>query len=204
MTTTSSDQPSPSPDAPVAGPAGNGALVPEFVPLPLADADAQQEHDVWWGAYDGRAMLPSFLVCGLLTLGVVAGTWAWYLLFGGNAQDMRYSAYRLVGPVWLIQLARWLYRVAGLNYRLTSRHLFRTRSFFFPHTEAVPLAEVTRVTVEQTPWEGRFHLGTIRLVRDRKDLPPVLLEGVRHPERVADEIRHWVQKAGTRTANVRA
>lgn len=195
MTTASSDQPVLPRDSPAARPPEGGAPSSDgVVPPSLADADARQEHDVWLGSYAGRTMLPSLLLCGLLTLGVVAGTWSWYLLFGkGNV--MRYTAYGLVGPVWLLQLSRWLYRVTGINYRLTSRRLFRLRGFLYPPDEAVQLADVTQVAVVQTPWECRFHIGTIRLLREREGLPPMLLEGVRQPDRVAAEIRHWAQKA---------
>jgi hypothetical protein len=161
--------------------------------MTLADADAHQEHDVWWGSYSGRAMLPSFLVCAVLTLGIVVGAWCWYRMFG-NGDAMRYTAYGLVGPVWLFQLLRWLYRVTCLNYRLTSRRMFRTRGFLYPPDEAVQLVDVNRVTVEQTPWERKLKIGSIRLMRDRKGVPPMELKGVRHPEWVAAEIQHWAQR----------
>lgn len=156
---------------------------------PLSEDDTLQEHDVWWGSYAGSAMVPSFVLCGVVTASIVLLTGSGYLLFGLGGKEMRYTAYALIAPLWLFQFLRWLYRVGSFNYRLTSRRLFRSRGFLYPVEEAVLLADVTQVVVEQTLWERRFRIGSVRIFREKKGLPSLVLEGVREPERIAVEIQ---------------
>src|SRR5262249_34207857 len=117
------------------------------------------------------------------------------LLFELNGKETRYIVYALVAPLWLFQFLRWLYRVASFNYRLTSRRLFRSRGFLYPAEEAVQLADVTFVVVEQAFWERWFRVGDVGILREKKGLPSVLLEGVRDPERIAAEIQTRARSA---------
>lgn len=162
---------------------------------PLTEADTLQEHDVWWGSYASSAMLPSLVLCGGLTIGIATLAGLGSLLFGLDGKEMRYSAYALIAPLWLLQFLRWLYRVAWFNYRLTSRRLFRSRGVLYPIEEAVQLADVTQVVVEQSLWERRFRVGSVRILREKKGLPSLLLLGVREPERIAAEIQTWARSA---------
>src|SRR5438105_3609664 len=83
---------------------------------PVADpaqkpaADVGEELDVWWGSYAGRAMVPGFVACGLLTLVIAAGAWYWWDVYQAHPRVARYSAYTLGTLVWGIQLLRWGYR----------------------------------------------------------------------------------------------
>src|SRR5436190_23066459 len=41
-------------------------------------ADENQETDIWWGAYAGRTMIPSFVICALLTGLLVWCVWIFW------------------------------------------------------------------------------------------------------------------------------
>jgi membrane protein YdbS with pleckstrin-like domain len=144
----------------------------------------EQERDVWWGAYSSRAMLPSLLVCILWTVGVV--TLAWFHAWIGLSWDTaRFLSYGLVAAVWLAQTVRWLYRIAGYTYRLTTRRLFVSQGLLYPPEPAIDLAQIHGVRAEQSPWEHVLGVGQVRIIRGNSTQPPMVLLGVQHPARIA-------------------
>lgn len=153
-----------------------------------------QEVDVWWGSYSGRTMLPSFGVCGLLTL-AIAGV-SLYLVWGKDYHStlVRYAAYLAVGVIWGLQLGRWAYRTVSINYRLTNRCLFRDRGFRHPSAGQVALAQVREVRVEEGSRLERFlGIGRVRVVGGN-GAEVLMLEGVYDPEGAANTIRKQVEQ----------
>ena len=111
--------------------------------------DETQEVDIWWGAYAGRTMWPSFVVCALLTLAIGVAAFGWWQLNPKHPHLVRYTGYWLAGMIWSAQLLRWGYRTLSINYRLTSRRLFRDRGFHNPAAGRVDLSNVAAVEVER-------------------------------------------------------
>jgi hypothetical protein len=166
--------------------------------LPDADPDEDQEADVWWGAYAGRTMLPSFVACGLLALGIAFA--AWYVARTDPALPFppRYAAYSLIALVWLVQLLRCGYRTVTINYRLTTRRLFWDRGFRNPSL-AVDLSRIKSVTVQPArPFERALGIGRLRI--DVADADPLVLDGVHQPEAVAERLRATAAAAHRRAS----
>jgi hypothetical protein len=177
----SAEKPPPAPNEP---PPSNAAS-PETRSLEGND----QERDVWWGAYAGRTMVPSFLLGVLLTLLIAGGAVFLWLRYGLAPLPVRYSAYALISSVWLCQLIRWGYRIAVLTYRLTTRRLFLEWSFFHRPVVVIDLRHISQVVVERTVWDRWTGVGRVRIVTSDHS---VVLEGVRQPEHVAAMIRVWM------------
>jgi hypothetical protein len=176
------------------------AAKPETPAAPPAPAEARdraaadpalpEEVDVWWGSYSGRTMMPSLLVCLLLT-GAIA--WAsWYYL---PARLVRLTIFGLVGAVWLAQTVRWAYRIFGFNYRLTTRRLFRDRGFLYTDAAQAELTGIAQVVVESTWYERLVGVGDVRVLLEDRNRPPLVLEGVRDPEHVANQVQALVKQA---------
>ena len=200
-----------------AGPAASWRVAADDVPAPqpaaspqggkvadgdkVADPDDGQEVDVWWGCYAARTMLPSFAVCGVLT--VLIGVGAWYLWWHDHVDPLvaRYGAYALVAGVWFCQFVRGGYRAVLLNYRLTTRRLFLERWFLHSPFTAIDLRRVATVVVERTPLERRLNVGTIRLLDEGAPSPLAILRGVYQPEVVAAEIRARALRARARAGS---
>ncbi len=151
-------------------------------------ADDQQETDVWWGAYAGRTMLPSFVLCGLITV-VVIVVWLTWVEYHLSELTARYTAYAVIGPLWLLQLGRWLYHILTQTYRLTTRRLYIERTFFHVPARVVDLRQVSEVAVEATALERRLKVGRVRLRTEDPQQPDVPLEGVYDPQQIARQIR---------------
>lgn len=164
------------------------------------DVDANQETDVWWGAYAGRTMIPSFVICALLTGLLVFGVWIIWPKNEDRPYLERYTTYILVGAVWLFQLVRWGYRIVGINYRLTNRRLFCQRGFYTLIT-AIDLASIATVRIERDALEGYLKVGRLRIVPVDNGKPPILLEGVYNPDQIAALIMNQVQQARAGSAH---
>jgi hypothetical protein len=188
MGSVSSDKPVPDRNDP---PALEAVPTP---PAPAAAGDKAQEVDVWWGACSSRALLPGFLLSGLL-VGVVAGV-GWYLRAwrGWDSYLVRYTGYALVAAILAVQLTRWVYRVLTFNYRLTTCRLLLERNFLSSGRGEVELKRVAQVLVVRDTLERLLGVGRIRVVVDDDRLPSLVLQGVHHAEHLAVEIRRQVAR----------
>jgi membrane protein YdbS with pleckstrin-like domain len=156
-------------------------------------APATEESDVWWGSYAGRAMLPGFLVCLVLTILLLALDW--YLESRRSRSDLLSSAFlSLAGAIWLFQGTRWLYRILAINYRLTNRRLMYTQGFNLPETWAIDLAHITEVSVKRGPLERLLGVGRITIQVKDADSSRFVLDGVLAPEHVARTLRRRVRQ----------
>lgn len=152
---------------------------------------ASEEVDVWWGGYSGWAMLPSFVICALLTLAAVSGGYLLWTDYGQRPAVVRDEFYVVTGLLWLVQLLRWTHPVVGITYRLTTRRLFCGEGFLYPRRPHVELTEIGAVLVEQTAVERWLGIGRLRVVASRA----ILLPGVRDPHRIAAIIGHCAERA---------
>jgi hypothetical protein len=162
-------------------------------PAPLRTSAAEpnvQEVDRWWGSYSPWTMMPSMLVCIALT-GLIAWA-AWLRLPRGLAQV---TIVGLAGAVWLFQIIRWCYRVFGYNYRMTSRRLYCSKGVFLTRVQTIHLADVALVQVKFAGHGKMLDVGKIIVRVDDAAQPPLVLDGVRSPERMAERIRELVHKA---------
>jgi membrane protein YdbS with pleckstrin-like domain len=159
----------------------------------------REEIDIWWGSYAGRAMLPGFMLCLLVTVLLLALDW--YLGFRHLRTYLISSAIlSLAGAVWLFEGTRWFYRMIAVNYRLTNRRLLYTRGFKVPDNWTVELARVAQVSVLRSPLERLLGIGRISIQVYDSSLPPLILEAVLAPERVARTIRRRARQAQAQTA----
>jgi hypothetical protein len=154
------------------------------VPLPA------EEVDVWWGGYSSRTMLPSFLICVAATVAIAWLTWFWL-----PPRLVKISFIGLSGGVWLLQLVRWGYRFFGFSYRLTTRRLFCHLGKLYQGDMQLELAAVAQVVV-RSRWDERLvGVGQVVVIPDKPTTPPLILEGVLEPARIAEMIRSGVQRA---------
>jgi hypothetical protein len=164
-----------------------------------ADAEGNQEVDIWWGSYAGRTMTPSFVVCALLTGIIIWGVWIFWPANEDRPYLMRYTDYILVGAVWLFQLVRWGYRIIGINYRLTSKRLFCQRGFQTSASRAIDLTQIATVRVERLALVNFLKVGRLRVVPIEDSQPPLVLESVPNPDHVAATIMKQVKQAREQT-----
>jgi len=157
-----------------------------------APAEPEAEVELWWDGYSGWTMVPDFAVCAFLTAVMISV--AWYLHSEENvpADRARYIVYGLAAAIWFMQLYRWARRLATLNYRLTTRRLFHCRGLGVNRVQALALADITLVRVEQSHLQRHLGVGQVQVKTATAALD---LIGVREPHRIAALIERQVQRA---------
>jgi hypothetical protein len=198
-----SDEPNPNllpASAPVAVQPSQPALPDASVERkPRAD---DQEVDVWWGSYSGRTMIPTFVVCTLLSASIaLIAVWLWDEHWA-HPQLMWHMTVLLIVLVWLFPLFVCGYRTVALNYRLTTQRLFRDRGFGHPPADGeMELARITAVRVRYTGLGRWISVGGVCVDADCPSC--LVLQGIHEPERVADLIRGCAQRARERNGDTR-
>jgi Bacterial PH domain len=149
------------------------------------------EVDVWWGSYAGRAMVPSFGVCIVLTGLIYLGV-RWWVPERGWLQ---LTFFALVSAVWLVQLTRWAYRFFTWNYRLTTRFLYVEYGPSRHLSQRWPVRDVERMEARYNLLERMLGIGDLWVWFDEATKPPAILLSLKSPQAVAETIRAVVRKA---------
>jgi hypothetical protein len=165
-------------------------------PLPEAAGEAaphpREEVDVWWGSYAGRAMMPSFAVCVLLT---AASFWAArHLAPERGLLQLTFTGFASV--VWLVQLLRWSHRYFTCNYRLTTRYLYVDRGFMPLVAQRFALRTIRKVDIHCNKLEMALGVGDVWIYFEDSSRPPAVLAGLVQADRAAETIRDTVRKFG--------
>ncbi len=143
---------------------------------------AEQETDVWWGAYSAWTLLPSTAVCIVLT---AAFAWAaWSFLHPPQAHLAFWS---VCAALWIGQGAMCWRHVFGYSYRLTTRRLLVMHGHFWWKRYQVNLAEIEEVRIKRDRIARWLDLGT--LVIGTRDGARLAVDGVRRAHEVAERIR---------------
>jgi hypothetical protein len=151
--------------------------------------DTAQETDAWWGAYSTRTMLPSTLVCLVLTAAIVGGTWTLV-----EKRYVQWTVWTLAGAVWIVQTSRWWRRVFGINYRLTTRRLLIDKGHWRPWRCDIDLTAITHVEVRLHRFGRWTNVGRI-VVHTKSESVPLVLEGIRGPAVVAARMLTVIREA---------
>jgi hypothetical protein len=168
---------------------------PQALEDPSAESpDAAQETDVWWGAYATRAMLPGFVITGLVLVNIAIAAWYVQVRFEVDELAARYTAYLLMALVLGVQTACWVRRVITYGYRLTTRRLLLERYFVRRGRRDIELSRISGVLIERDAIERRLGVGRIRIMADSVEAP-LILEGVFHPDEFASRLRLLAKQA---------
>jgi hypothetical protein len=153
-----------------------------------------EEVEIWWGGCAVRTIAPSFVLCLMLTVLLVAiasrlGAWR-------DEVIVRYATRIILAGIWLLQIGVSCYRLTAINYRLTNRRLIIGRDFSLgsPPEAGLPLEQVHQVVVERTFLDRLLRVGNVRVVAVSGGSASLVLSGIREPIRVAAMIRRHVKR----------
>ena len=169
--------------------------VPAAAPGPKMPVNIDPaDEEVAWRGYSGWAMLPSFLLCFLLTLLLLPGRWFLDDWRGVTNEVGTFALFGTTAALWIFQVVRWGYRAITYTYRLTNRHLYVDHGFLYRPEVAIDLARVAGVKWGGNPLGHLLRVGWVEVTLDG-DSQPVLLTGVSRPLRFADALRTHAKEA---------
>jgi membrane protein YdbS with pleckstrin-like domain len=147
--------------------------------------------DLAWRGYSGWAMLPSFFLCGLVSIALLTSGWFFEDIRGISQEVGSLVFFFIALGIWIGQLLRWLYRGATYIYRLTPARLYLDRGFLYNPEPAVELSKVIDVEWGCNALCRFFGVGFVVLHSEGREA--VTLTGVLRPAAFAEEIREAVK-----------
>lgn len=153
------------------------------------DEDDDEDEDVLWeGRYSPRDMFGAWILCGLITVAVVAlaiwlsttGRLGWQVIWG--------SAAVLVLIAWGYPGVKLLYRRMSVSYRLTSQRFFHEAGILRHVTDRIEVIDIDDVACEQSLLQRMFGVGTIHITSSDRSHPELDLPGIENPREVAGKM----------------
>jgi uncharacterized membrane protein YdbT with pleckstrin-like domain len=161
----------------------------------MNQADPSQP-DLAWRGYSGLAMLPSFVLCGVLSLFLLMSSWFLDEARGVVHQVGTPAVFGMTWAIWIAQLFRWLYRGSTYIYRLTPKYLYIDRGFLYDREAPIDMASVTGVRWGADLLGRYVGVGWVAVAVGNRD--EVTLAGVRRPAAFAEMIEASMKKAQTK------
>jgi len=141
----------------------------------------QPEEELWRGGYSSRAMLGTWIICGLVSLalllvGIFWQPWtaAWWLL-----------VVVLMALPWIYYLAVLCHRRMGVRYVLTTQRFIHERGILRRINDRIEVLDMDDITFEQKLWERLTGVGTIRIASHDRSDPELFLPGIENVQQVA-------------------
>ncbi len=137
------------------------------------------EEDLWTGSYSPKAMLGTWVMAGLISLGLLVllafypQVWLWIL----SAIALLFLA---VGAVVF-------YRRLSIHYRLTNQRFFQLRGVFVRHTDLIELININDIGFEQGLIERMLTgTGTISVYSNDRSDAKLSMIGIADVSKVVD------------------
>lgn len=166
-----------------AGPAGGNPPEADAAPrerLVAAGAAATRrggpEVELWTGTYSAKAMIPAFVVAGLLSIIVIVGSaFAAAVVIGIG----------VAAALWLWAGLVLVYRRLSIKYRLTSQRFYHETGILRRVTNRLEVIEMDDISHEQGLIERMLGIGTIKVISSDRSHPELVLRGIENVKQVA-------------------
>lgn len=135
------------------------------------------EVELWQGRYSPKAMIGTWLLCGLLTVaGIVAIVMA-------TAMGLAVAATLVL--LWLYSLATLAYRRLRVRYRLTNQRFFHEVGLLSRTINRIEVIDMDDITYRQGLVERMLGVGSIMISSSDRTHPEMWLYGIDEVSKVA-------------------
>ncbi len=149
----------------------------------VSSDDEDEEHELWSGSYSHLAMIGTWGIAGLVTIGLPILA----LLMSFSAK----AWLTLIGLIVVGWVGLWLwyaYRRYSVHYTLSNQRFVHESGLLWRTVDRVELIDIDDVTYLQGPVERAFGVGTIRLDSSDATTPKLMLPGIAEVRKIADLI----------------
>lgn len=160
----------PSADNPKNAPSGQSTQNPRISRL-------DPEVELWQGRYSAKAMVGTWVLCGLLT---IAGGLAMV-----TAAAMALAVLATLAFLWLYSLAVLVYRRLQVRYRLTNQRFFHETGILNRTTNRIEVIDMDDITYRQGLIERMLGVGSILITSSDRTNPELWLRGIDEAPKVA-------------------
>ena len=141
-----------------------------------ADSAQDEEQDLWSGGYSAKAMYGSWILGGVVTIGLIAGMFAFPLV--GLA----------IPVLWILLGGTLAYKKLSVFYQLTTERFIHKSGILKRVTDRIEVIDIDDVTYEQGIVQRMLGVGKIRISSSDRTHPELVLSGIDRVAEVADTI----------------
>ena len=142
----------------------------------------EDETQLWVGGYSAKAMLGTWLLGGLISLGLIVGM----VFFPTPPTIMVLGAILVV--LWIALFCMLAYKKLGVSYELTTQRFIHKSGILKRVTDRIEVIDIDDVTYEQGLVQRALNVGKIRVSSTDRTHPELVLDGISDVKRVADMI----------------
>ncbi|MBI2824207.1 MAG: PH domain-containing protein [Planctomycetia bacterium] len=149
--------------------------------LAAAATGAYTEEDLWEGTYSPKAMIGTWFVAIVITIGLLAIGLAF-----GQRPGVWVAAAAAIVLVILSVAAITLVRRWSIRYKLTTQRFIQQRGLLRRTTDRIQTIDIDDITVEQGVFDRFVGTGMIKVVSSDRTDPTLLMPGIENVTYVAD------------------
>lgn len=142
------------------------------------------EETIWEGTYSAKAMLATFIACGILSVLLIVGG----VIFLSTMPLLGALLLGAIGLVWLAALAKLAVNRLGRSYRLTNQMFYHREGVLTRTTDRIELIEIHDVAWTQGLVERAVGVGTITITSADRTHGKLELKGIENAEDIAGKI----------------
>lgn len=141
------------------------------------DAVSDEEQDLWTGGYSGKAMYGTWILGGVITIGLAAGAF------------LGFPPIAIAIPVlWIVLGCMLAYKKLSVYYELTTQRFIHKSGILKRVTDRIEVIDIDDVTYEQGIVQRMLGVGTIRLSSSDRTHPELVLKGIDQVDKIADMV----------------
>jgi uncharacterized membrane protein YdbT with pleckstrin-like domain len=141
------------------------------------DTGSDEEQDLWTGGYSFKAMYGTWILGGIITIGLAAG--------GVLASPLVLIA---IPVLWIFLLGMLAYKKLSVYYELTTQRFIHKSGILKRVSDRIEVIDIDDVTYEQGIVQRMIGVGTIRLSSSDRTHPELVLTGIDEVQRIADMV----------------
>jgi len=145
--------------------------------------DDDPEVDIWTGGYSPKAMIGTWVLCGVITFGTLSAA----AILLRNRMWLGILVIAIIA-LWAVPLVMLAYRRLSIRYRLTTQRLFHESGIIKRRVDRIEAIDMDDVTYEQRLFERMVGCGTIRIVSSDRTDPNFVMSGIENVSQVSADI----------------
>ncbi len=142
----------------------------------------EPESQVWSGGYSAKAMIGSWLLAIILSIGLAAAG------FYQGTQEVWIGAAVAILLIWMVLGLLFLYRRLSLQYTLTNQKFIHSAGILRRTTDRIELIDVDDVSFEQGIVQRMLGVGSIKISSSDKSHPQMVLIGIDKVQEIAAKL----------------
>lgn len=148
------------------------------------------ERSLWKGGYSPKAMYGTWLLCGVLSIGILIGVAM--LAKGDNVGTIWMIAGAVIVVGWCVAIGTYLYKRLSMHYELTTQRFVHQVGILLRQTDRIEVIDIDDVSFTQGIIQRVLGVGTIKITGSDRTHPELTLHGIDKVQEIAsllDDVR---------------